>query len=335
MTMLASVSLTLSCTKMERVQKGQEIVLSPLGSTMTKTSSSSPLSEDLVFGVYAYYSNCPGETAWDAQTAWPVASVYMSDAAFAHTDGYWSGTPDPYYWPLSGSLMFAGYCPHKDHSDGTITEVSLTQNVTDMNPYQHIKFTQKTDPAQMVDLLWFDAKDVAGGETISKTDLSIPIEFNHALSQVSFEFVDNQLVFQLDSVKLKDCINTSDFYSGNTPGWLPDINAVEDYVLLKVPSATTKPHFNGWDTDEMLYIIPQYLDGIFPSVNGTLDNGLDVVLEIALTDGFGSQIVEIPLKDYTPRWEMGKHYHYTISVVADPIDFTAPDFIIIPQVVSM
>jgi hypothetical protein len=231
--------------------------------------------------------------------------------------------------------MFAGYCPHKDYSDGTITEVSLTQNVTDMNPYQHIKFTQKTDPAQMVDLLWFDAKDVAGGETISKTDLSIPIEFNHALSQVSFEFVDNQLVFQLDSVKLKDCINTSDFYSGNTPGWLPDINAVEDYVLLKVPSATTKPHFNGWDTDEMLYIIPQYLDGIFPSVNGTLDNGLDVVLEIALTDGFGSQIVEIPLKDYTPRWEMGKHYHYTISVVADPIDFTAPDFIIIPQVVSM
>ena len=195
MTMLAAVSFVLSCTKMERVQKGQEIVLSPLGSTMTKTSSSSPLSEDLVFGVYAYYSDCPGETAWDAQTAWPVASVYMSDAAFAHTDGYWSGTPDPYYWPLNGSLMFAGYCPHKNYSEGTVTGVNLVQNTTDMNPYLHISFTQKTDPSQMVDLMWFNIQDVAGGKTISKTSQSIPIEFKHALSKVSFEFVDNQGIF--------------------------------------------------------------------------------------------------------------------------------------------
>ena len=85
----------------------------------------------------------------------------------------------------------------------------------------------------------------------------------------------------------------------------------------------------------MLHIIPQYLNGIFPSVNGTLDNGLDVVLEITLTDGFGSEVMTLPLKDYTERWEIGYHYHYTITVTADPIDFTAPDFEITTRVVTM
>jgi hypothetical protein len=227
--------------------------------------------------------------------------------------------------------MFVGYSPYMAGN------VELVANQVDMNPYLHINFTQNTIPAQMMDLLWFDVKDVASGKTISKTDQSIPIEFKHALSQVSFKFEDAADHFQLKSIKLKDCINKSEFYSGTTPGWLPDIDAVKDYVLLNVAEGATMPQFNGWMTpaEEMLYIIPQYLDGIFPSVSGTLDNGLDVVLEVTLTDGFGSEVVELPLKNYTERWEMGNHYHYTVAVTADPIDFTAPDFTIIPQVVSM
>ena len=327
------VSSVAACSKIERVQDSakQEIVLSPLGAVMTKGTA---LASDTKFGVFAYNTDCPGEVAWNTPEAWGAinpASPYLNNAAFAYRDGYWGGDPNPYYWPLAGSLMFMGYSPYMT------TNVELVANQVDMNPYLHIKFAQNTTPAQMIDLLWFDVRDVANGKTISKTSNSIPIEFKHALSQVSFEFVDAADHFQLKSIRLKDCINESEFYSGATPGWLPDIDAVEDYVLLNVADDDTKPQFNGWETpaEEMLYIIPQYLDGIFPSVSGTLDNGLDVVLEIELTDGFGSEVVELPLKNYTERWEMGNHYHYTVAVTADPIDFTSPDFTIIPQVVSM
>ena len=70
-------------------------------------------------------------------------------------------------------------------------------------------------------------------------------------------------------------------------------------------------------------------------MTGTLDNGLDVVLEFTLTDGFGSEVVSVPLKNFTQRWEMGMHYHYTISVNADPIGFVSPSVTITQQVVSM
>ena len=338
------VAAVASCSKMERVpdKTMHEIVLSAFGGTMTKSNA---LSTDVQFGVYAFYSACDGGTDWNDPNAWGAltsSSTYIDNGAFAHRNGFWGGDPTPYYWPVDGSLMFAGYAPmmtvdSDENPTGPVRSVELVANQLDMNPYLHINFTQNTNPAQMVDFLWFDVKDVAGGKTISKTDQSISIEFKHALAQVSFEFLDAANHFQLKSIKLKDCINTSEFYSGATPGWLPAIDAVADYVFLNVAEDAEKPQFNGWETpdDEMLYIIPQYLDGIFPSVNGTLDNGLDVVLEFTLTDGFGSEVVQIPLKNYTERWEMGKHYHYTVSVMADPIEFTTPDFTITTQVVSM
>lgn len=322
-TALIVVTGVVSCSKVERIPDSTkcEIVLSAFGSSMTR-SEVMPIKNK--FGVYALHSVSP-------------SAPYLDNAAFAYDGAYWAGYPAPYYWPLTGSLIFAGYCPHEDFADGTVTGVELVANQVDMTPYLHIHFTQNTTPSQMVDLLWFDVMDVADGKPVSKTDKSIPVEFRHALSLVSFEFVDAEEIYYLKSIKIKDCINSSEFYSGTTPGWLPDINAVADYVLLDVTGESEKPLFDGWKTpeSEKLYIIPQYLDGIFPSVNSTLDNGLDVVLEITLTDGFGSETVEIPLKDYTERWEMGYHYHYAITVTADPIDFTAPDFTITTKVVTI
>ena len=334
---LATVSLLLSCSRVERVEDSdkQEIVMSPFGTSLTKAEQGQ-LGTDKVFGIYAYHADCPGGTAWDNPMAWASSSLYLEDVAFSHQSGSWAGRDQAYYWPFEGSLMFAGYCPQKEYSEGTVTSIDFVPNLSDKNPYLHIGFTQKTTPADMVDLLWFDVKDVSNGEAISKTNLPVHLKFKHALSKVSFEFQDVANYFYLSSIKLKDCINSSEFYSGATPGWLPDIDAVADYELLNVAESDEKPLFNGWTSEEqILFIIPQYLDGIFPTMTGTLDNGLDVVLEFTLTDGFGSEVVSVPLKNFTQRWEMGMHYHYTISVNADPIGFVSPSVTITQQVVSM
>ena len=334
LTILTAGSFAAACSKAERVQTDQEIVLSPFGTSLTKADSG-PLGIDKVFGVYAYYAACQGGTAWNDPQAWGVSAIYLDNVAFSHKGVSWAGRDQDYYWPFMGSLMFAGYCPHKDESGGTITSVSMIPHKVDINPYFQIEFTQKTNPSDMVDLLWFDVEDSGLGKTLSKTDSAIDVQFKHAMSKVAFRFVDSYGNYKLLSVILEGSVNKGTFYSGLTHGWLPDLEVVAPYTLLSEELANA-PLLNGWDSSE-LYIIPQYLDGIFPSLGTDLDSGVDVVLTFTLTDfeGFGSQTISIPLKEYTYRWELGQYYLYTVTVNSDPIEFGAPSFDITLQTVSM
>lgn len=296
--------------------------------------------EDQVFGIYALYADCPQGVDWRDQTAWGASSIYLDSVAFKYNGEYAAGYDlqsdayKPYYWPFSGSLMFAGYSPHQGDSDGTIDSVNFILNTVNpgANPYFKIDFRQIVEPSKMIDLMWFDIKDVNNGKTVAKSDTPLNLQFKHALAKVSFEFVDNNEIYQLDSVILRGCINKATFYSGYTAGWLPDISQVENYELLS--SSMEREKLNEWKS-ESLYIIPQYLDGIYDTLTGTQDRGLDVVLAFGLTDGFGGQLVEIPLKNYTDRWLLGYHYKYTVTVNADPIEFGSPDFTITSQIVAM
>ena len=336
LTILTMVSFAAACSKFGRVSVNNEIAFSPFGSVLTRANLA-PLWTDKVFGVYAYSADCAGGLDWNTSVAWGKASEYLSNVAFGYkAEGYWGGATTPYYWPFTGSLMFAGYCPHQSvQGEGAaIKNVTLIQNKEGNNPYLQIGFIQKEAPSDMVDLLWFDVKDVAGGKTLEQTSDPIAITFRHALSKVSFAFVDSKNHYKLESVILKDVVNQGTFYSGSTAGWMPELalETLADYALLP---ESQNPTLNGWATDE-LYIIPQYLDGIFPTIGETLDSGVDVVLEFTVTgNDFGRQTIEILLKDYTIRWEIGKAYHYTITANADPIDFGSPAFTITTQTVSM
>ncbi len=348
--LLLTALLAASCAKIRTMPDTtpQEIAMKCLetGTALPQSKAASDLPETASFGVFAYVTETAGSTPWCE--AWPAvadASPYLSDVAFGNIASSWVGcdfdaeghkTHHPYYYPLSGSLLFAGYSPHHTQSDGTITGVELIPNGDNNNPYFRIEFThlvtdKKADMNKMPDLMWFDVKDANSGKTVAKTSEAINVTFRHALSKVTFKFLDSQSYYKLKSVAIKDCIYESVFYSGNTAGWMPDISALADYEL-PIQSETV---LNNWQSGE-LFFIPQYLDGVFPVLgSGSLDSGVDVILSFTVTDGFGEQTVELPLKDYTPRWEMGKHYHYNVTVNADPIDFGAPSISITQQVVSM
>lgn len=335
----AAAFLCVSCSKTTVITVPEEIAFDAFGMPMTRAG----YPESGIFGVYACQAGCGVNTAWDASDAWPQASSYFANAAFKNIDGNWAGydiaqgKPNPYFWPSDGSLMFAGYSPHKDASKGTVTSVAWNPNREDLsvgvNPYMQIGFTQKTDISEMVDLMWFDVKDVNEGRTMTKESGVVNIDFRHALSKVTLNFSGSQNIYKLTSVKLKDCINTATFYSGKTAGWMPDlaVEKLKDFTLLN-----SEVMLNGWTSPENLLIIPQYLDGIFPVIGtGSVDMGIDVILAFTVTDGYGSQEIEIPLKDYTERWIMGKHYVYNIAVNADPIDFGSPSISITTQTVTM
>ena len=163
-TVMIALFMLSACSKYTYVPDSEKhrISFSPYGASLTKSSTA--LGQDKTFGVYAFYADCLGGTSWNDSKAWGKSSEYFSDAKFAYSDGFWGGSPTPYYWPLSGSLMFAGYCPHQSVSDA-VTSVSLEPNKTDVNPYLQIEFTQKTTPSEIVDLLWFDVQNSGMGKT--------------------------------------------------------------------------------------------------------------------------------------------------------------------------
>lgn len=298
-------------------QEDKEIVLRPYSSVHTKSGSL-----DKNFGVYALASSLAGETAW-SETLNSGVVDYLNNVGFK-PEG--KGI-HPYYWPLSGSLLFSGYAPHADASNGAIDKTKVigpnTEQISGIyNPYMTIPFVQNTDLASMVDLLWFDVTDVSSGKSMERQVTSVPVVFKHAMSQVIFNFTDPEAHYKV-TASLKNCINAGTFYSGTNPGWIPDTESFEDYTLLSETLLSSSPE------SVSLYLVPQNLDGEY--TNMRLSLGVDVILELFITgyDGVGGQTIELPLKDYTTSedimdWYIGKKYTYNIIVTSQKIQIAAP-----------
>ena len=338
--LLLTAALTASCAKIRTMPDTtpQEIAMKCLetGTALPQTKAASALPVTASFGIFAYASEEAGETPW--YEAWPAvadADPYLRDVAFGNIDYSWVGcdfdagvkTHHPYYYPLSGSLLFAGYSPHQTQSGGTITYVTYNNNLSDVyNPYLQIKVSQSIVPSAMTDLMYFDFEDVNDGKTVAKSGDAVPVTFSHAMSMVVFNIKHH---YHDVSANLHECIFNATFYSGTNPGWLPDTGTetVKDMTGL----------FGGDDNEsegykqksETLYLIPQYTNGHFDVMGSQI--GGDIVLDVTVTDRIPktenyietSGKVEIKIKDYTPRWEMGKKYTYNITI-DKPIEFGEP-----------
>lgn len=329
--------LTASCAKTSLVADGPrpELAVRPLSPPASKASSAYTGGP---FGVFAYASSHADGTVWT--TGWADAEAYLGNVAFAQDGDVWTGwdcgsdSRNPYYYPLTGSLLFAGYSPHSDVSS-TVRSVTLEPNrVRAMNPYLAIDFEQTAEVEDMEDLLFFDVADANAGRTVAKTPDAIDVVFRHALARVSFSFHDAERHYAAPEVRVKGCVFKGVFYSGLTPGWYPDLAVTADYVL-PAEDADAPELLDGWNSAS-LFLPSQYLDGIFHEL-GTTDNstGKEIVLEIDVTDGFGTQTVKVPLKNYTDHWQMGYHYIYDITLTASPIEFGEPQVTITERMLTI
>lgn len=328
---LVMAALSLSCTKIDRIYDSGnvEIALSARSSLMTRTTEDYP--KEKVFGVYAYTTTLDGGTAWKPALA--DSDLYLENVRFkSYHDGenvVAKGDGKSYYWPLSGSMLFYGYSPHIEESEDCIKSVSHSPNVqspTDANAYFAIDFQQKDDPAKMQELMWFDAKDVEGGVSLTKNDdVTVTFRRAHAKVTVNIEYEYYKKV----SLRLTECISRGIFYSGATPGWMPDASKdadgnyeyLESYMLFNEERQGDKDKYEGTVS---MFMMPQYTDGFFDEVGVQI--GGDMMLEFTIKDGdLGNEtVVSIPLKNYTGRWEMGRHYIYNISVMPERIQFGEP-----------
>ena len=315
---ILAVGALVACTKSEVTYEGEtEIAFNPVTSTATKANvygaidgTAYPTGE--TFYVWGYWQDVP---AGSDNSVFDAAKTYINGQAFKYASGQlWQGRDKSYYWPKTGSMIFAALSPVDAPISGISniqTKHSLQDNAFKFwyeNPYQ----TNKT-----VDLLWAN-NTLSYSEATGKA--GVPVKFNHALAWITFrvkgETVAQDGGFKINSLTLNQVSTQGQFNSHANGSWGALIMP-KDYVVF-TDNLNGSQNLTGALVDlenapKGTLVIPQSKD-------------VDYTATLKYTNYLGdTQIHEtIELKLGT-GWEMGKHYIYNIT-------FTPNEILLVPEV---
>lgn len=337
-----AIAAMAACTK-SNVQYEQpgEIAFQPVAQKATKatyTSVSYPTTEK--FNVWAWWddssaNDAPSYTDYEAD-------LYISEGEFTLKTGTsWGGT-DPYYWPTTGSLVFAGYSPASAKTDPSQFSYDLNTKT-----FKATNYVQSRALASTTDLMWFDVTDNSYNNNANKNSQDkdvkgVPVVFKHALSWLTFQF------------KLKDANVPEKWEITNV--MLTGIEDKATFTAVKnAPPSWTTPEYslNGTDKDKFTVFKGSHtvtkdaavLEGINTGSTGSIDAGSVIVIpqlcghttDAALvitynltgTPGYvlEDQTVTLPLNVNGGEWLLGTHYIYTVT-------FGDNEIFIVPEVTA-
>ena len=153
--------------------------MDPVMSVMSKAIvSGTGYPVDVPFGVFATYSSNPaGE--------WTSGSVqsYLENKKFIHKGDNKYGGEQPAYWPLSGSLVFAGYSPYYPDSQDNDAVSAAYDSATKTLSISNFVSDGQTDLMYFLPTL-SNSDNYVG--SLDKSN-SVSAQFLHALSLISFE----------------------------------------------------------------------------------------------------------------------------------------------------
>lgn len=314
---MLGVAALAACTKTSvSYEQPGEIALAPVTrANMTKaaiTGTTFPTTN--VMGVYAFYN--AGKLAGTLKDVFLDGSAaYLNNVEFVNRtgSGNWGGSTS-YYWPKTGSLVFAAYSPKAaDLAYDAAKDEFSTKTETD--------YVQSADLAKTVDLLWSPMTD----KSHDKTTISVPMVFNHAMSWVTVQAVaantESEGKFKVKSVKLNGIVNKGTFKTaGATIDWTPSTATVDVKTLsvfsneayTEIPKMT--PAVVLENVEKGTVVIPQSLGDavtltvVFSQVMPTGAWSADQNLTFTLNKcKVGEPAVELN------KWDNGKHYIYTLN----------------------
>lgn len=319
---ILAVGALVACTKSEVKFEGEtEIAFSPVTSTATKANvygaiegTTYPTGE--TFYVWGYWQDVP---AGSNNSAFTDPKTYINGQAFKYASGQlWQGRDKSYYWPKTGSMIFAALSPvdapvrvYDNYPISATHKLSENKFLFEYdNPYE----THKT-----VDLLWAN-NTVSYSEATAGTE-GVPVKFNHALAWITFrvkgESVTQDGGFKINSLTLNSVQTKAQFNSLGNGSWAGYENAVKNYVVftdnLNGSQNLTSALVDLENTPKGTLVIPQ-------------SKATDYTATLKYTNYLGdTPIVEtIELKLGT-GWEIGKHYIYNIT-------FTPREILLKPEV---
>lgn len=318
------VAALAACTKTSvSYEQPGEIALAPVTrANMTKaaiTGTTFPTTNDM--GVYAFYN-----TSKDANTSKTdflvdldlSKALYLDNVRFMKKNDTWAGANDqgaatPYYWPKTGSLVFAAYSPK-----GADLAYDATNDSFSTKP--NTNYVQETDLSKTVDLLWSPMT------TESHANGQVAMVFYHAMSWVTVQVkaANDESInkFRVKSIALNNIINEGSFITNGTGiDWTP--SAADAKTLSVFSNAKSEDsHVVSSKTEAVLenvergtVVIPQNLENLganakltvvfsqmMPTGNWSADQNLTFVLNECKVGG-----------ESLNSWANGKHYIYTLS----------------------
>lgn len=315
-----------ACTKTSvSYEQPGEIALAPVTrANMTKaaiTGTTFPATNDM--GVYAYYNASKPAATPKADFLAGLGqnlsnALYLDNVRFMKKNTTWAGANDqgaatPYYWPKTGSLVFAAYSPK-----GADLAYDATNDSFSTKP--NTNYVQETDDlSKTVDLLWSPMT------TESHAKGTVSMAFYHAMSWVTVQAVaantDSEGKFKVKSVKLNGIVNKGSFETtADNIDWTLSSAAVDVKTLSVFSNDAYKviPKMTPAEVLENVakgtVVIPQSLGDavtltvvfsqMMPTGNWSADQNLTFKLNECTV---GDPAVALN------KWDNGKHYIYTLS----------------------
>lgn len=244
MTIAAMAATLVACTKGEIVyeETGSEIGFRPVAGASTKAPVYGPqggtdgvtYDQGEAFGVFAYHkvlASGAASAAWtDFAADAGTMNTYIDGGRFAYdaANSAWAGQKEdggdnPYYWPKTGVLAFAGYSPWGITGTVAVDVTTAAQSpkltVSGFTQGTYTCTTGTTPVNNTVDLMWFDADDQnAVNLTGSATTRSVAVIFRHACSWIDFNLSPaadaDKGKFKILKVTLKNVYTKGSFDSG-------------------------------------------------------------------------------------------------------------------------
>ena len=217
---IMAVAALAACTKSEvQYETPDEIVFAPAEKNITKAAHGG-IFEDAAYptdqrlGVFANYGLVdPGTTVrylGDQANIGLFDTPFLNDAVFSYktVDGVsaWGGG---YSWPITGSLVFAGYTLPAEGTVGTSRSYDFSTDKLRIEGY-----TQSTNTAETFDLGWFDGTMTSYNYRNQKKTVDVSI--SHALSWIEIKVkgegttIDATNPWTITSITMNNVANTGD-----------------------------------------------------------------------------------------------------------------------------
>ncbi|MDY5406847.1 MAG: fimbrillin family protein, partial [Candidatus Cryptobacteroides sp.] len=215
--------------------------------------------------VFGYYDNStkPGSSYPDGN----FAVQYLPGVEFAKNGKIWAGANDNhYYWPKTGSMLFAGYSP-VDFAGVTFTLASNKFSVAEC-PQPEFSATK--------DLLY-------AGYTTSVLGGTVQMKFSHALSWVTIKAkaaAANQIkITNIKFVGLAEKGSSTGLPEWTVSGTKEQLNVFAPTSAFAVPAAETLVESN----ENCGLVFPQ-----------ALENAAEIVVSYEMNNGAGQWFAQAP-----------------------------------------
>ena len=311
-----AVGAIVACTKSEVKYEGEsEIAFRPVASVATKANvmhaiDGTDYPAEETFKVYAYWKS--DKVAGTDHSEFADAAKYIEGKEFAKAvDGaLWRGAAKPYYWPKTGSMVFACFSPNTD------PQVSNLEHdvVNDKFSFSYVSPNsgEKIDPSKTVDVMWTNTT-ASYSEATGKA--GVPVTFKHALSWITFKVLGDNVTsngkFVINSLTMNDVKIMADFTSDDMK-W--DVkNTIRQFPVFTGQRNLTTEAAVLENVSCGTLVVPQ------------INNEENYKATIEFTNNLGDTVInEVVTVDLGKGWEIGKHYTYYIT-------FTAKEILIEPH----